>query len=66
MDNNICIKNMLIVYIVTSCRDGGRDCGGALRRTGAAVTGTHGCRDGAWTERLLPAVRCGETAFQMW
>ena len=66
MDNNICIKNMLIVYIVISCRDGGRVGDGALRRTETAVTGTHGCRDGAWTERLLPAVRCGETAFQMW
>lgn len=66
MDNNICIKNMLIVYIVTSCRDGGRVGGGALWRTETAVTGTHGCRDGAWTERLLPAARCGETAFQMW
>lgn len=66
MDNNICIKNMLIVYIVAYRADSGRDCGGALRRTETAVTGTHDCRDGAWTERLLPAVRCGETAFQMW
>lgn len=66
MDNNICIKNMLIVRILTYLADGGRDGGGALRRTGCAVRRTRGCRDGVGTARLLPAARCGETAFPRW